>query len=82
MCAGRCNTYQTSYIRVFGQGDKKIGNKQCKCCGADDTRIEMIDMTCGNNEKIQAEYVRIESCKCDHCDSVNNSDESFTNDLF
>merc|ERR1712043_126912 len=58
MCAGKCNTYQTSFIRVFGH-DQKIGNKLCKCCGADDTHIEQIEMTCANNEVKQAEYVRI-----------------------
>merc|ERR1712150_307050 len=45
MCAGKCNTYQTSFIRVFGH-DQKIGNKLCKCCGADDTHIEQIEMIC------------------------------------
>ena len=77
MCTGECNTYQTSFIRVNGMN---IGNKQCKCCSADRTHIEIVAMIC-DNTFISAEYVRIDSCACSVCDSVNNGDGGFTNDF-
>lgn len=77
MCAGKCASYQTSYIKLPG---KNIGNKECRCCGADKTHTEMIPMTC-NGKSVNAEYVRIDSCKCDACVGENKG-TFFTNDLF
>lgn len=77
MCAGKCASYQTSYIKLAG---KNIGNKECRCCGADKTHTEKIEMTC-NGQSVSAEYVRIDSCKCNTCAGESNS-AKFTNDLF
>ncbi len=79
MCSGKCNTYQTSYIVVEHLG-VKMGNKLCKCCGASATHEETVTMIC-NNALVSAQYVRIDSCKCNVCDPLNNADEGFSNDL-
>ncbi len=77
MCAGGCETFQTSFVRINGM---KIGNKECKCCSAYETHIDEITMIC-DSKLITAEYIRIDSCKCNACDSNNNGDDSFTNDI-
>ena len=82
MCAGKCNTYQTSWITFANRPSlKKLGNKHCTCCAADKTHEETIQMVC-NGVLQSAQSVRIDSCKCHHCDSVNNSDDMYSNDLF
>lgn len=81
MCAGKCNTYQTSWVTFSNNPDMKLGNKHCRCCAADKTHVEAIDMVC-DGVLVTAQYVRIDSCACNHCDSVHNSDDSYSNDLF
>ena len=64
ICAGSCDSRETNYIKIK---NKIIPNKECKCCTAEKIFTENIQMIC-NNEVVDAEYIRIDSCKCKDCD--------------
>lgn len=68
-CSGSCESHESSYVKLKS---KIIGNKVCKCCSAATTVTEKIDMVCGS-ETVEAEYVRIKSCKCNQCGSIINN---------
>lgn len=63
VCAGSCETHESSYIKVQGL---VIGTKVCKCCSAEETYTETVKMTC-DGKSVDTEYVRISKCKCEIC---------------
>jgi len=62
-CAGGCESYESSYIKM---DNMVIGNKVCKCCSVDETHTQNVTMICGDKEET-ALYFRIKSCKCNMC---------------
>lgn len=63
MCSGGCESHEASYVRI---GKRMFGDKECKCCAAEETQAEKIIMYCDGKEE-EAEYMRIKKCKCNMC---------------
>ncbi|RMZ99351.1 SCO-spondin [Brachionus plicatilis] len=63
VCSGSCPSYEKSYIRFPGLANNA---KSCKCCSADKTFTQNVAMRCPDG-RIQAEYIRLASCKCEIC---------------
>ena len=64
ICSGSCDSFESNKLRFSGM---LVGEKVCKCCSADKTFIEKVEMNCGRSGIIEAEYERILSCKCNQC---------------
>jgi hypothetical protein len=67
-CKGTCNSHESSYLKIDGV---IYGDKVCKCCSADKTYIEKVQVDCDGKKKM-VDYVRIESCKCELCGVTDN----------
>ena len=65
ICSGKCDSEESSYFRI---NNMILSNKKCKCCKAEKTYIEDIEIIC-DNEVFKAEYIRIAECKCRDCES-------------
>ena len=64
VCSGSCASSETNSIKFPGL---MSNSKNCKCCSADKTYTENVTMNCPDKGIVQAEYVRIVSCKCEIC---------------
>ena len=66
ICSGKCDSEESNYFKLNNMVISS--NKKCRCCKAETTFSENIEMIC-DDEVFKTEYIRIASCKCNDCES-------------